>query len=75
MAAGALSSALVPVIAALLATDEEQRAWRVVSTVANLMLAVLARPRPLIVFVFAASSSRLITPGFDAAGESRRPSS
>jgi putative peptidoglycan lipid II flippase len=52
VAAGALSSALVPVIAALLATDEEQRAWRVVSTILTLMLAVLA-VLAAIVFVFA----------------------
>ena len=41
VAAGALSSALIPVIAGLLETDTESRAWRVASTVANLMLAVL----------------------------------
>ena len=40
---------VIPVIAGLLATDETARAWRVVSTVANLMLIallVLARRRP-----------------------------
>ena len=52
VAAGALSSALVPVIAALLATGEEQRAWRVVSTILTLMLALLA-VLAAIVFVFA----------------------
>ena len=41
VAAGALSSALIPIVAGLLATDEEARAWRVASTVATLMLAVL----------------------------------
>ena len=41
VAAGALSSALIPVIAGLLETDAESRAWRVASTVANLMLAIL----------------------------------
>ena len=41
VAAGALSSALIPIISGLLATDEEARAWRVASTVATLMLAVL----------------------------------
>ena len=41
VAAGALSSALIPVISGLLATDEEARAWRVASTVANVMLAIL----------------------------------
>lgn len=33
VAAGALSSALIPIIAGFLATDEEARAWRVASTV------------------------------------------
>lgn len=42
VAAGALSSALIPIVAGLLASDEHQRAWRVVSTVTNLMLAALA---------------------------------
>jgi putative peptidoglycan lipid II flippase len=42
VAAGALSSSLVPVLAGLFASDEEQRAWRVVSTVLTLMLAALA---------------------------------
>ncbi len=41
VAAGALSSALIPIVAGLLATDEEARAWRVASTVTTLMLAVL----------------------------------
>ena len=34
VAAGALSSAVIPVISSLLATDETARAWRVVSTIA-----------------------------------------
>ncbi len=41
VAAGALSSALIPVISGLLATDEEARAWRVASTVVSLMLVIL----------------------------------
>ncbi len=41
VAAGALSSALIPVIANVMTTDGEQRAWRVVSTVTNLMLVAL----------------------------------
>ena len=41
VAAGALSSALIPVIAGLIANDEEARSWRVVSTIANLMLVAL----------------------------------
>ena len=42
VAAGALSSALIPIVAGLLASEEHRRAWRVVSTVTNLMLAALA---------------------------------
>ena len=45
VAAGALSSALIPIVSGLFATDEHARAWRVVSTVTNLMLAGLADPR------------------------------
>ncbi len=41
VAAGALSSALIPIVSGLLATGEEQRAWRVVSTVTTLMVAAL----------------------------------
>jgi putative peptidoglycan lipid II flippase len=65
VAAGALSSALIPVIAALFATDEDARAWRVVSTVATLMLALLAILAG-IVWVFAPGLVALMTPGFDA---------
>ena len=45
VAAGALSSALIPIISALFTTDERARAWRVVSTVINLMLIGLLRLR------------------------------
>ena len=38
VAAGAVASALVPMVAGLLAKGEQARAWRVVSTIANLML-------------------------------------
>ena len=37
VAAGALASALMPVISSLLATDRGARGWRVVSTVANVL--------------------------------------
>ncbi len=40
-AAGALASALVPVLAALLHNGERDRAWRVTSSVINLMLVAL----------------------------------
>ena len=66
VAAGALSSALIPVLAGLYARGEDERAWRVASTVANLMMALLLvlaagvwLAAPLIV--------PAITPGFDAA--------
>jgi putative peptidoglycan lipid II flippase len=66
VAAGALSSALIPVLAHLVADDEEARAWRVVTTVINLMLlallglsVVVALAAPLII--------PIITPGFDTA--------
>jgi putative peptidoglycan lipid II flippase len=52
VAAGALSSALVPIIAGLVATHEEERSWRVVSTILTLMLGVLAA-LAVVVFVFA----------------------
>ena len=38
VAAGALASALIPVLAGLLINGEPARAWRVASTVTNLML-------------------------------------
>jgi putative peptidoglycan lipid II flippase len=70
VAAGALSSAVLPILSALFATDQSARAWRVVSTIANLMLAgllVLA----VVVFVAAPAIIPAITPGFDDAGWSR----
>lgn len=66
VAAGALSSALIPVIAGLLATDGADRAWRVVSTVANLMLIALAI-LAAVMFIAAPVLVPIITPGFDAA--------
>lgn len=66
VAAGALASALIPTIATLLARDDQERAWRVVSTVTNLMLVGLAVLGGLL-FVFAPSVVPAITPGFDAA--------
>ena len=66
VAAGALASALIPTIATLVAHGEEDRAWRVVSTVTNLMLAGLAVLAGLLL-VFAPAVVPAITPGFDAA--------
>ncbi len=65
VAAGALSSAVIPVISALLATDETARAWRVVSTIANLMLAGLL-VLGLVLLVAAPAIIPAITPKFTA---------
>ncbi|HEX7346842.1 MAG TPA: murein biosynthesis integral membrane protein MurJ [Candidatus Limnocylindrales bacterium] len=64
VAAGALSSALIPVVASVIATDGFARAWRVVSTVANLMLVALV-VLAVIVLVFADRLVPLYTAGFD----------
>ncbi len=64
VAAGALSSALIPIVSSLLATDGSARAWRVVSTVANLMLIALAI-LSVVMFILAPTIVPIITPGFD----------
>ena len=64
VAAGALGSALVPIMASLLAHDDRARAWRVASTVADLMLVALL----VLSLAFAVAAPwlvPLITPGFD----------
>ena len=66
VAAGALSSALIPVLAGLLARDEDARAWRIASTVTNLMLLGLV----VLGVAFGLGAPwivPLITPGFDPA--------
>jgi putative peptidoglycan lipid II flippase len=66
VAAGALSSALIPIVSAFFTTNELPRAWRVVSTVINLMLiglAVLA----VGLFILAPVIVPVITPGFGPA--------
>ena len=63
VAAGALGSALIPIVAGLLATGEESRAWRVVSTVTNLMLIGLL-VLGAVLFVLAPPVVKAITPGF-----------
>jgi putative peptidoglycan lipid II flippase len=66
VAAGALASALIPMIASLVATGERERAWRVTSTVTNLML--LALLGLSIVFeITAPVIVPFITPGFSPA--------
>ena len=66
VAAGALASALVPVLASLFATDESGHAWRVVSTITTLILSALF---VLILLAEAAAPQlvALITPGFSGA--------
>jgi putative peptidoglycan lipid II flippase len=66
VAAGALSSALIPIVSALLEREEHARAWRVVSTVINLMLIALGI-LAAVLFVLAPLVMRAITPGFDPA--------
>lgn len=66
VAAGALASAVIPTVAALVASGETDRAWRVVSTIANLLLVVLAA-LAIVLFVAAPMLARLIAPGFAAA--------
>jgi putative peptidoglycan lipid II flippase len=67
VAAGALSSAMIPVLAGLFQRGEEQRAWRVVSTVTNLMLLALIVLAG-VVAVWAPDIVPLVTPGFDMVG-------
>ena len=70
VAAGALSSSLIPIVAGLLATDQDKRAWRVVSTVTNLMLIGLL----VLSVVFAVAAPAIIpiiTPGFDVVQTAR----
>lgn len=70
VAAGALSSALIPIVSGVLATDGEARAWRVISTVTNLMLVALL-VMAVAVLVFADTLVPLFTGGFDAATMAR----
>lgn len=62
-AAGALASTLIPTIATLVAAGERDRAWRVVSTVANLILLALAIVAA-VTFVAAPVIAPLVAPGF-----------
>ncbi len=68
VAAGALSSALIPIVSGLLANGANERAWKVVSTVINLMLIGLV-VLGAIVFVAAPWLVPAITPGFSDANQ------
>jgi putative peptidoglycan lipid II flippase len=70
VAAGALASAIIPTIAALVAAGQQARAWRVVSTIANLLLVTLAA-LAAVTFVAAPSIAPLIAPGFGPAETER----
>jgi putative peptidoglycan lipid II flippase len=70
VAAGALASAVIPTIAALVGAGQRERAWRVVSTIANLLLLLLAA-LAAVAFVAAPTLAPLIAPGFDAAADER----
>ncbi len=70
VAAGALSSALIPIVSGLLETDGERRAWRVVSTVTNLMLGTLL-VLGVVVFLAADVLVPIYTSGFDPATMAR----
>ena len=74
VAAGALSSALIPIVSALFTTNEQARAWRVVSTVINLMLIALIVLRGRPCSSWRRSSSRSSRRA-SAAPSSTRPSS
>jgi putative peptidoglycan lipid II flippase len=64
VAAGAIASSLVPVLAGLAATGERERAWRVASTVLNLILGALIVVA-LLLWVFAPQVVPWLVPGFD----------
>ncbi|HSG85221.1 MAG TPA: murein biosynthesis integral membrane protein MurJ [Candidatus Limnocylindrales bacterium] len=66
VAAGAIASALVPVVSALLAGEAQARAWKVVSTVLNLTL-VASVGLSILFWITAPALVPLITPGFDEA--------
>lgn len=64
VAAGAITSALIPVLSGLIEHGERDRAWRVASTVLNLMLATLSLLAVLLA-IFAPALVPLLVPGFD----------
>jgi len=69
VAAGAMSAALVPIVSGLHAHGEDERAWRVASTVLTLILATL-----LVLAVVVAVAAPVLIPAivsFDAAGTER----
>ncbi len=70
VAAGAMGSALIPVLSGLVASGDRARAWRVVGTVANLLLVALTI-LAVVAFIAAPVLVRALAPGFDAVGLAR----
>jgi putative peptidoglycan lipid II flippase len=66
VAAGAIASAVIPILAGLRATGEIDRAWRVASTMLNLMLVLVAALAALAALA-APLLVPLIAPGFEPA--------
>ena len=64
VAAGAITSALIPVLSSLIEDGDRARAWRVASTVLNLMLAALL-VLAVVLAVFAPTLVPILVPGFD----------
>lgn len=67
VAAGAMGSALIPVVTGLFAAGERAHAWRVVATLANLLLVALT-VLAAVAFIGAPLLVRALAPGFDDAG-------
>jgi putative peptidoglycan lipid II flippase len=64
VAAGAMGSALIPVLAGLMASGERAHAWRVVASLANLLLAAMT-VLAVAAFIGAPLLVRALAPGFD----------
>ena len=63
VAAGAIGSALVPVASELIARGEDERARRLISTLGNLMVVVIA-PLAALIWLLAPVLVPLVTPGY-----------
>ena len=63
--AGALSAALIPVFSSYIARDQEDEAWKVASSVINLVVLALSA-LSLVMAVFAPLIVPIVAPGFDA---------
>jgi putative peptidoglycan lipid II flippase len=64
VAGSALATALIPVLSALLARDDREGAWRLVSAVVNLALLIVATAS-VVAAIFAPQVIRAVAPGFD----------